>query len=144
MVISEKILSAGVVVLRYEHGEPRYLLLRAYNYWDFPKGEAGADEQPLDAAMREVEEETSLRDLELTWGEQYQETPPYGRGKVARYYIAQSTGGEVVLSVNPALGRAEHHEYRWLAWASARALLGERVRDILDWAHGIAGSTDPG
>ncbi|NIR58308.1 MAG: NUDIX hydrolase, partial [Gammaproteobacteria bacterium] len=32
-------LSAGVVVVRTDRDGPRYLLLRAYRYWDFPKGE---------------------------------------------------------------------------------------------------------
>jgi len=40
-----------------------YLLLRAYNYWDFPKGVVEVDESPLQAAIREVEEETTLTGL---------------------------------------------------------------------------------
>ena len=32
------LLSAGIVPVALDDGEPRYLLLRAYRYWDFPKG----------------------------------------------------------------------------------------------------------
>ena len=117
-------------------GESRYLLLRAYNYWDFPKGEVQGSEQPLAAAVRETREETGLSGLEFRWGREYRETPPYSRGKVARYYVAASASGEVYLPVNCALGRPEHHEFRWLCYAQALSRLAERVRPILDWARG--------
>lgn len=130
-------LSAGVVVVRDVAAEPRYLLLRAYRYWDFPKGVVEPDELPLRAALRELEEETGLRDVQLRWGEQWRETAVYGRGKVARYYLAACERGEVQLGINPALGRPEHHEYRWLSAAAAGALLVPRVQSILAWAQGL-------
>lgn len=130
-------LSAGVVVVHGEGSAARYLLLRAYNYWDFPKGQVETAETPLAAARREVAEETGLTALEWPWGEVYVETPPYARGKVARYYLARSPSAAVRLNINPALGRPEHHEYRWLAYGEARALLGARLRAVLEWAHGM-------
>ncbi|MGH8580190.1 MAG: NUDIX domain-containing protein, partial [Gammaproteobacteria bacterium] len=56
-----KTLSAGMVVTQQLNHECVYLLLRAYNYWDFPKGTVQPAEDPFEAACREVEEETSLR-----------------------------------------------------------------------------------
>ena len=47
-------LSAGVVVIRETHEGWLYLLLRAYNHWDFPKGMVEPGEEPLAAAIREV------------------------------------------------------------------------------------------
>ena len=129
--------SAGVVILRHKRGVPHYLLLRCYGYWDFPKGETEEGEDSLQTAIREVAEETGLQDLRFRWGEPFHETPAYGRGKVARYYVAESPSGEVVLPVNPELGRPEHHEFRWLPFEDARARLNDRVRAILDWAHAI-------
>jgi bis(5'-nucleosidyl)-tetraphosphatase len=129
--------AAGVVVVRRVAGEPRYLLLRVYNYWDFPKGGLAPGEEPLDAARREVVEETTLADLRFPWGEVYRETPPYSGGKVARYYLAESPGAAVRLPVSPELGRPEHHEFRWLPYEVARGLLGERLRPILDWAREV-------
>ncbi|MCK7577014.1 MAG: hypothetical protein MZV65_15020 [Chromatiales bacterium] len=35
---STRILSCGVVVVHWNRDHHDYLLLRAYNYWDFPKG----------------------------------------------------------------------------------------------------------
>lgn len=129
------VLSAGVVVVRGQAPKPRYLLLRAFRYWDFPKGRVEPGEQPLQAARREVEEEAGLRELVFTWGYDFRETPPYGRGKVARYYLAEAPTGEVSLPVNPALGRPEHHEFRWLDYAAARALLNPRLQAVLQWAR---------
>lgn len=84
-----------------------------------------------------MEEETTLTELRFLPGEPWRETAPYSRGKVARYYVAEALAGEARLPVSPALGRAEHHELRWATHAEARALLGDRLRPILDWAHGL-------
>lgn len=112
-----------------------YLLLRAYRYWDFPKGEIRSGESPISAARREVREESGLVTLEFRWGDQYFETPPYARNKIARYYLALCPVGDVALSVNPALGKPEHHEYRWADYPAAGGLLIPRVRAVLEWAH---------
>jgi len=133
--------AAGAVVVRRDPaGEPRYLLLRVYGYWDFPKGELEPGEDPLAAARREVTEETTLEALRFPWGDSFRETPPYARGKVARYYLAESPSGEARIPVSPALGRPEHHELRWAGYEEARRLLGERLRPILEWAHAVVAS----
>ncbi|HXT52684.1 MAG TPA: NUDIX domain-containing protein [Thermoanaerobaculia bacterium] len=136
--------AAGAVIVRRDGGEPRYLLLRAFRYWDFPKGGIAPGEEPLAAALREVEEETTLTAVRFPWGEAYRETPPYAGNKVARYYVAEPAAGagEVRLPVSPELGRPEHHEFRWLPYEQARALLGERLQPILDWAHALVRGGD--
>lgn len=136
-----KRLSAGVVILRWLGGEPHYLLLRCYAYWDFPKGEVEPGEDPLHTAQREVREETTLEHLSFDWGLDYRETPPYRQGKVARYYLARCESGEVALPVSLELGRPEHHEFRWLTYAQARPLLNARLQPILDWARARTAAT---
>jgi len=122
-----------VVVRRGPDGW-RYLVLRAYRNWEFPKGLIEPGETPLAAALREVAEETLLHDLVLRWGEDFCETPPYAGGKVARFYVAESPGGAVELPVSAELGRPEHHEFRWVDRAQAGGLLPPRLQDILAWA----------
>ena len=137
MTMEKKTLSAGVIVIRREEDKKWYLLLRAYSNWDFPKGMVEAGEEPLQGAIREVEEETSLNNLTFTWGNSYQETPPYGRGKVARYYVAETRQANITLPVNPELGHPEHEEYRWVPYQEARGMVAARVQSILDWAHAL-------
>jgi bis(5'-nucleosidyl)-tetraphosphatase len=112
----------------------RFLLLRAFNHWDFPKGMVETGEEPLAAAIREVREETLITDLQFVWGEVYTETGPYSRGKVARYYMAQTNTADVTLTVIEALGRAEHNEFRWVDYDGASRLVSPRVQPIVDWA----------
>lgn len=129
--------SAGVVVARRAPGGWRYLLLRAFRNWDFPKGRVEPREQPREAAVRETREESALADLEFRWGDAFLETEPYAGGKVARYYLACSPSGQVSLPVNPELGRPEHQEFRWLEYGQARPLLSPRLHPILDWARSV-------
>ncbi len=135
MDASSRRLSAGVVVVRDTEDGLRYLLLRAYRHWDFPKGMVEAGEEPLAAARREVAEETGIDVLEFAWGEVFRETAPYARGKVARYYLARTRREDVVLTANPQTGIHEHMEYRWVKRADAAAMVTPRVRQILDWAE---------
>lgn len=128
-------LSAGVVVVRREGDAWRCLLLRAFQYWDSPKGQVEDGEKPIQAALREVREETGIRDLDFIRGHDYVETGPYARGKVARYYLAETHSRHVVLGVNPELGRPEHQEYRWVSFRRARQLASPRVKRVLEWAE---------
>jgi 8-oxo-dGTP pyrophosphatase MutT (NUDIX family) len=135
------ILSAGVVVVRREIACWKYLVLRAYRNWDFPKGEVEPGESPLEAAVREAREETGLTDLDFRWGDVYAETMPYNRGtKTARYYLAATGLSTVVFAVNPAIGAPEHHEYRWVSAEELGRLAPARLKPIVDWAVGAVGS----
>ncbi|MDD3620044.1 MAG: NUDIX domain-containing protein [Desulfobulbaceae bacterium] len=137
------ILSAGIIIVRRVRGEWRCLILRAYTYWDFPKGEVEAGETPFTAAVREVREETGLYDLVFPWGEIFKETEPYNNGrKKARYYLARTDRETVTFSVNPLLGRPEHHEYRWADFAGAKQLLPARLTPILEWARKVVESRE--
>ncbi len=120
--------------MRETGGSARLLLLRAYRNWDFPKGRVEPGEDPFSAAVRETREEAGIDDLEFAWGHDYVETAPYARGKIARYYVARTRAERIMLPVNPTLGRAEHHEYRWVDLTEAFELTGPRLQPVVAWA----------
>lgn len=129
-------LSAGFVVVRETPDGARFLLLRAYRNWGFPKGLVEPGEDPLEAALRETTEETGIGDLELAWGTDHVETPPYSGNKVARYYLARTRREHITLPIDPRLGRSEHHEYRWVDLGEALSLLVPRLQSVIAWAAG--------
>jgi len=58
--------AAGGVVFRVERGQPLFLLIRdSYRNWGLPKGHLESREDPPEAAVREVSEETGIEDLTL-------------------------------------------------------------------------------
>lgn len=133
-------LSCGIVLARNTDQGWMTLLLRAYHHWDFPKGLQEAGEEALEAARREVCEETSIDELEFDWGERFMETGPYSRGKTARYYLAKTSQESVVMGPSPETGEPEHHEWRWVSFDEAYDLASPRVRSVVQWARQVIGA----
>lgn len=131
-------LSAGIIIVRREGDDWKYLFLRAYRNWDFPKGEVKPGENPLETARREAEEEAGISALKFSWDHVYKETEPYRGGKkIARYYIAETSQSKVTFAINPELGAPEHHEYRWLSSEEIRKLSPDRLLPIIEWAESL-------
>lgn len=128
--------SAGIVIIRYEDDKPKVLFMRSYSYWDFPKGGVEENENKFEAAIREVNEEAGITDLNFKWGRTFHETEAYGKNhKTVSYFIAETKQKDVVMGINPIMGKAEHEEYQWLTFSQARSLAVERITKVLDWAE---------
>lgn len=138
--MSEQKLSCGVVVARPTDDGWVTLMLRAFHHWDFPKGIRERGEGPMEAAVREVGEETSVTELSFDWGDRFFETGPYSRGKIARYFIATTGQKDVEMGISPETGEPEHHEWRWVSFDEAYDLGSPRVRAIVQWARQIIGT----
>ena len=138
--MSENKLSCGVVLARRTDAGWATLVLRAFHHWDFPKGIRERGEEPMDAAVREVGEETGITELSFDWGDRFFETGPYSRGKVARYFIATTKQEDVEMGISPETGEPEHHEWRWVSFDEAYDLGSPRVRSIVQWARQIIGA----
>ena len=138
-----KTLAAGAVIARRAGDDWLLLVLRAYRNWDFPKGVVEAGEEPFAAARREVTEETGLTDLEFPLGEEHCDTLPYAGGKIARYFLAETTEENVRLPISDELGRPEHDEWRWVSFDEAEDLLPPRLAIVLDWVRRTLPSAEP-
>ena len=137
------IYSCGVVPVRFApiHGGPpiaKFLLLRSYHHWDFPKGRVEEGESDQQAALREFAEETGIGEVPaFNWGynEAYSTEPYSSPKKIARYFVGEvSNDAEVKLLPNPESGRVEHQEFRWCGADEARQLLKPRIVKALDFA----------
>ena len=61
--------SAGALIYRIQNNIPYYLLLHYHSgHWEFAKGHIEEGENPEEAAKREVEEETGIKDLKILGG----------------------------------------------------------------------------
>jgi 8-oxo-dGTP pyrophosphatase MutT (NUDIX family) len=138
--MNESFLSCGIVLARSTEDGWMTLLLRAYHHWDFPKGLREEGEEPIEAALREVGEETGIDNVSFDWGDRFTETGPYSRGKTARYYLGKTAQENVVMGLSPETGVPEHNEWRWVSFDEAYDLASPRVRSVVQWARQIIGA----
>jgi bis(5'-nucleosidyl)-tetraphosphatase len=131
------------VVVRQTPNGYRLLMLRAFRHWDFPKGLMEPGEDPLQTAIREVREESTIADLSFPWGKVWFESGPYSQRKLARYYLALTRQETVALPPSPDNGRPEHSEYRWVSFDEARRLAAPRVCAVIDWAESLVMAGKP-
>jgi 8-oxo-dGTP pyrophosphatase MutT (NUDIX family) len=101
---------AGAVVYRGHPSSPEFLLVSASrdrNEWVLPKGHIEDGEQPKDAAIREVFEETGVR-VAIVTPEEPLGTSCYeagGESVSVVFFLARSTGEQAA---------PEHREKAWL------------------------------
>lgn len=138
--MNDEKLSCGIAISREAESGWKTLMLRAFHHWDFPKGLLEEGEEPLQAALRELREETGIERPDFDWGDRFIETGPYSRGKTARYYLAKTDQENVILGPSPETGEPEHHEWRWVSFDEAHDLASPRVREVVKWARQIIGA----
>jgi 8-oxo-dGTP pyrophosphatase MutT (NUDIX family) len=128
--------TAGAVVFRRTDEGVFILIVRIGRSWDFPRGGVHANENSLDAARREVIEQTGLADLELPFGDAHRETIGIVGQPVASYYLAETQHLHVDLRrAARQAGRAPADESRWVTFEEAEDFLPPRLAVILDWAR---------
>jgi 8-oxo-dGTP pyrophosphatase MutT (NUDIX family) len=122
--------SAGFVV--YRPGPPRlYLLLDYGRHWDYPKGHIEQGETSMAAALRELNEETGLSEVQVVPGFA-QEIGYFFRDrkkglvrKTVIFFLARTDGSQVKLSDEHTNYAFEPYEQalKRVTFASAREVL---------------------
>ncbi len=130
----DRILSAGMVVVNHDGERYRFLVLRSFSAWDFPKALVDDGEDSLAVALRAARETTGIEDLELDWGDEHRETVPDEDYSISRYYMAQSETMDVELRNPAGAGSEDDFELTWVTADEAEDVLPPRLGLVLDWA----------
>ncbi len=136
---------AGFVIFRRTHEGVKFLLLyRRGSYWNFPKGHFEVGETSLEAALREVEEETGIRksELRIVPGFRAHEKFYFERGEERIHdtvilYLAETHKAEVKISPR------EHSGFGWFIYDDAVKIVGRKyhgIKRILKQAHDFLGA----
>lgn len=106
--------ACGFILAAIVDGEARYLLLRNANHgtWGAPKGHTEPGEEPFQAALRETEEETGLRDLNVVDG--FEETFSYEVDTRRGRYLKHVTYWLATVPEPVHTPSDEHDESAWL------------------------------
>jgi 8-oxo-dGTP pyrophosphatase MutT (NUDIX family) len=113
--------SFGMVV--YAPKEKTFLLIKQHNsHWGFPKGHAELGETSLQAAKRELEEETGLTEIDIHPAQSYEETYFFrhqGRpiNKRVTYFLATTKQQDVTIQPE------EIEQAAWCTFESAQKQL---------------------
>jgi len=132
---------AGAVIFRKERGKIYYLLLNyaaigkvEKTYWGFSKGHIEKGEKEMDAIIREIKEETGIKNLEFLAG--FKEAEKYFfkyKGKTifkrVYYLLSETKTKEIKLSL-------EHLGFKWLPYKEAlESLSFQNAKRILKKAN---------
>lgn len=129
----DSIWAAGCVVTRpRENGEPEYLIIHRprYDDWSLPKGKLDKGETFVDAALREVEEETRVRGKKLRPIGAVGYITKAGNPKVVRWWLAQPK------KIKPFKQNSEVDKIKWVRYEKAiKKLKYANDRTVLERAH---------
>ncbi|MGN6368922.1 MAG: bis(5'-nucleosyl)-tetraphosphatase [Phycisphaerae bacterium] len=127
--------SAGFILYRETPGGPVFLLLDYGKHWDYAKGHLEEGETAWQAAVRELREETGIRQVDrVTRFERDMHyvffSPRKGRiHKTVTYFLGRTRTEEVAIS-------EEHTGYAWMSYEDAmERLTYENARELLRAAH---------
>lgn len=131
--------SCGFLIIR---GTPidSFLLMQHPDRWDLPKGHVDPGESDLEAALRELEEETGFAesDIEVVPGFVYEQKYPVAGGryglsvpsveKTLRIFMAK-----LLNPMDPTV--TEHDSFRWFDWNPPHRIQQRTIDPLLDQAH---------
>jgi bis(5'-nucleosidyl)-tetraphosphatase len=143
--------SFGIIPLKLNHGSVEVLVVQHLDtyggHWAFPKGHKNGGETNEEAALRELEEETGLRHIDLVQGAVFEETYYFIRGnsridKKVIYYLGWITQDEPLklqeIEIQNALWVPMQLAGDKVTYAGAKQVLRE-VREFLQATKKVSG-----
>ncbi len=131
-MVKEK--SVGCALFRKNDSEKEFLLLHyKADHWGFPKGHVEQGETEEQTLRREVQEETTLKNIAIMPGFRQYTKYYFRRGKETvfkevPFYLAESSGGNVKIS-------HEHQGFEWLSFEKAMKRLSfKNTKTVLEKA----------
>lgn len=143
----EKQKSAGAVVYLIENPHPKFLLLKntlKTTYWEFPKGKIEDGESIEEAAKRETEEETALKNLKIikgfkhtiSWFYKFQNNLISKEASYLLVKVPEEDKNKVSIIPKEKDKPQEHQEFAWLNIEEARERMKIKSnREMLDSAY---------
>jgi 8-oxo-dGTP pyrophosphatase MutT (NUDIX family) len=128
---TKKQVVAGFVIFRRTSDGVKFLLLyRRGNYWNFPKGHFKPGERTIDAALRELEEETGIKKSELRIVPNFRAYERFhfqvGNEKIfdtVILFLAETHKADI--RIEPR----EHSGYGWFLPRDASNIIGKKYED---------------
>jgi bis(5'-nucleosidyl)-tetraphosphatase len=128
---TKKQVVAGFVVYRKTVDGIKFLMLyRRGNYWNFPKGHFKPGERTIDAALRELEEETGIKKADVRIAPDFRgyERFFFKIGNQGIYdtvilFLAETHKAEI--KIEPR----EHSGYAWFLYRDAIGVIGKKYQD---------------
>jgi 8-oxo-dGTP pyrophosphatase MutT (NUDIX family) len=112
-----------MIIYQWKDSKPHFLTIKhQQGHWDFPKGHAEGNEKPLEAAIREVEEEVGLSHLKpeknVTFQEKYS-FKVWGKkvDKVVTFWLAETNSTDIQVQ------QLEIEDYKWVTLAEGKQLI---------------------
>jgi len=136
--------SAGFIIYRRHPQEGlQYLVLyHRGNYWNFPKGKIEQGESELEGALRELAEETGLKNVKVIDGFRQQTQFFFKENKDGKSELIKKDYvlylAEVPPGVEPHLSHEHHNGYGWFDLKTAQKFLRfKSLKEILAEADSI-------
>ena len=128
---TKKQVVAGFVVFRRTSDGIKYLLLyRRGNYWNFPKGHFKPGERSIDAALRELEEETGIKKADVRIVPEFRAYERFffrvgnqGIYDTVILFLAETHQAEVTIAPR------EHSGFGWFLYHDALSVIGKKYGD---------------